>query len=144
VQVILAPEPSLVLAEIGAWAPDGRCKSFSDQADGYCRSDGSVVLALKRLSDARAAGDRILALVRGSAVNHDGPRSGMTTPNGTAQRELLRQALADAGVRPSEVEYVEAHAIGTSLGDAIEVEALADVYGEGRNDRGGRASAPSA
>jgi acyl transferase domain-containing protein len=132
VQVILSPEPSIILSSIGALAPDGRCKSFSDRADGYARGDGCVVLALKRLTDAQAAGDRILGLVKGSAVNHDGPRSGLTTPNGTAQRELFRQALADAGVTAAEVDYVEAHAIGTSLGDAIEVEALADVYGPGR------------
>ncbi|HRI54553.1 MAG TPA: polyketide synthase, partial [Pseudomonadota bacterium] len=132
VQVMLTPELFIVLSRLRALAPDGRCKSFAAEADGYGRGEGCGVVALKRLSDARRDGDRVLAVIRGTAVNHDGPSSGLTTPNGTAQRQVLAQALANAGLTAAEVDYVEAHGTGTSLGDPIEVEALAAVYGAGR------------
>src|SRR6187549_282333 len=105
-------------------SPDGRCKTFDARADGYARGEGCGVLVLKRLSDARANGDEILALIRGSATNQDGPSGGLTVPNGPAQEAVIQQALAAAEIAPEQVSYVEAHGTGTSLGDPIEVNAL--------------------
>ena len=130
VHLILSPEITLALSRIQALAPDGRCKTFSAQADGYGRGEGCGMIVLKRLSDAQKDGDNILALIRGSAVNHDGPSSGLTVPNKLAQEALLRQALKNAQVSPQDVSYVEAHGTGTELGDPIEVRALAAVMGE--------------
>ncbi|MFV8754835.1 type I polyketide synthase [Nannocystaceae bacterium ST9] len=132
VQVLAAPDLFVSLARTHAIAPDGRSKTFSANADGYGRGEGVVVLALERLSSAREQGREVLAVIRGSAVNHDGPSSGITAPNGTSQQKVLRSALAAAGLRPAEVDFVECHGTGTSLGDPIEVQALAAVYGEGR------------
>ena len=112
-----------------ALSPDGRCKTFDASADGYGQGEGCGIVVLKRLSDALRDGDRIYGLIRGSAVNHDGPSSGLTTPNEAAQEALLRRALANAKVEPAEVAYVEAHGTGTALGDPIEVNALASVFG---------------
>lgn len=133
VHLMLSPEPFIYLSRMRALSPDGRCKTFSAEADGYGRGEGCGVLVLKRLSDALASGDRIFALIRGSAVNHDGRSSGLTVPNGLAQQEVIREALENARLRPGEVDYVEAHGTGTSLGDPLEVEALATVYGQGRD-----------
>ncbi len=132
VQVLADPRPFVLLSRTRALAPDGRCKTFSAAADGYGRGEGVVVVALQRLRDAQAEGREILALVRGSAVNHDGPSSGITAPNGDAQRQVLRAALRDAHLRPAEVDYIECHGTGTALGDPIEIQALAAVYGDGR------------
>ena len=132
VLVMLSAEPFILLSRLRALAPDGRCKSFSDRADGYGRGEGCGIVALKRLSDARRDGDRILGVVKGSAINHDGPSSGLTAPNGSAQREVIRAALTAAGLAPRDVDYVEAHGTGTPLGDPIEIEALAAVYGKDR------------
>ncbi|HEX7837775.1 MAG TPA: acyltransferase domain-containing protein, partial [Kofleriaceae bacterium] len=133
VQVLAAPEPFVLMSRTRALAPDGRSKTFSARADGYGRGEGVVVLALQRLCDARARGNRIMAVVRGSAVNHDGQTSGITVPNGTSQQKVLRAALADARLSPAEVDVVECHGTGTALGDPIEVQALAAVYGEQRD-----------
>ncbi|WP_437712864.1 SDR family NAD(P)-dependent oxidoreductase [Sorangium sp. So ce448] len=130
--VMAVPETFIVLSRTRALAPDGRSKTFSANADGYGRGEGVVVLALERLADARARGRRILAVVRGSAINHDGASSGITVPNGVAQQKVIRAALKDAGVGPTDVDVVECHGTGTALGDPIEVHALAAVYGEGR------------
>ena len=135
VNVILTPATSIVLSKAGMMASDGRCKTFDAAADGFVRGEGCGIVVLKRLSDAQAEGDRILAVIRGTAVNQDGRSAGLTAPNGPAQQALLREALADAGLRPDQVQYVEAHGTGTSLGDPIEVRALAAVLGEGRDDR---------
>jgi acyl transferase domain-containing protein/NAD(P)-dependent dehydrogenase (short-subunit alcohol dehydrogenase family)/acyl carrier protein len=108
---------------------DGRCKTFDARADGFVRSEGCGLVVLKRLSDAIADGDPIRAVIRGSAVNHDGRSAGLTAPNGAAQREVIGQALANAGLEAGRVSYVETHGSGTALGDPIEVEALAEVYG---------------
>ena len=132
VSLILSPELYITLSRFRALSADGRCKTFDAAADGFGRGEGCGVVVLKRLSDALANGDNILALIRGSAVNHDGPSGGLTVPNGLAQQAMIRQALTDARVRPAEVSYVEAHGTGTSLGDPIEVRALGAVLGEGR------------
>nr|AAF62883.1 epoD [Sorangium cellulosum] len=134
VNVLLAPETFVLLSRMRALSPDGRCKTFSADADGYARGEGCAVVVLKRLRDAQRAGDSILALIRGSAVNHDGPSSGLTVPNGPAQQALLRQALSQAGVSPVDVDFVECHGTGTALGDPIEVQALSEVYGPGRSE----------
>jgi acyl transferase domain-containing protein/SAM-dependent methyltransferase/acyl carrier protein/NADP-dependent 3-hydroxy acid dehydrogenase YdfG len=132
VNLILNPLLNVSLTKARMLAPDGRCKTFSAEADGYVRSDGCGVVVLRRLADARRAGDPILALIRGSAVNQDGRSGGLTVPNGPAQEAVIRAALQQARVRPAEIGYVEAHGTGTSLGDPIEVQALAKVLGEGR------------
>jgi acyl transferase domain-containing protein len=132
VQLNLTPEVTICLARTGALAPDGRCKTFDAAADGFGRGEGCGVVVLKRLSDAVAEGDTVLAVVAGSAVNHDGPSSGLTVPNERAQETLIRQALADARVTPDAVDYVEAHGTGTTLGDPIELGALASVFAPGR------------
>ncbi len=132
VQLVLYPTLTIALSRLRALAPDGRCKTFDASADGYGRGEGCGVVILKRLSQARADGDPILAVIRGSAVNHDGPSSGLTVPNGLAQQTLLRQALANGRVTPEQVSFVEAHGTGTALGDPIEVEALGAVLGQNR------------
>ncbi|MFI6230388.1 SDR family NAD(P)-dependent oxidoreductase [Micromonospora echinospora] len=132
VNLMIIPESHIFLSRARALSPDGRCKTFDASADGYGRGEGCGVVVLKRLSDAQRDGDRVLAVIRGSAVNHDGPSSGLTVPNGLAQQELIRMALADAGVAPADVDYVETHGTGTPLGDPIEVAALGAVLGERR------------
>jgi acyl transferase domain-containing protein/acyl carrier protein len=132
VNVIAGPETTVQLSQIRALSADGRCKTFDASADGYGRGEGVVVFALERLDDARAAGRRVLAIVRGSAVNHDGRSAGLTVPNGTAQREVITAALADAGVEGAAIDLLEAHGTGTRLGDPIEIEAVRAVLLHGR------------
>ncbi len=128
VNLLLDPELSINFSKARMLAPDGRCKTFDAAADGYVRGEGAGVIVLKRLSDAVAADDRILALIPGSAVNQDGPSSGLTVPNGPAQQDVIRRALAIAELRPDDVDYLEAHGTGTSLGDPIEMIALGEVF----------------
>ena len=135
VNVILAPEITISFCKTRMLSPTGRCKTFDSRADGYVRGEGCGMVVLKRLSDAVRDKDNILALIRGSAVNQDGRSSSLTAPNGLAQQALVRQALSVAGIRPSEVDYIEAHGTGTALGDPIELEALGKVLGEGRDAR---------
>ncbi|MEU7874554.1 type I polyketide synthase [Dactylosporangium sp. NPDC049140] len=110
-------------------APDGQCKTFDDSANGYVRAEGCGVLVLKRLGDARRDGDRIIGVVRGTAIGQDGASAGLTVPNGTAQEGVMRTALRVAGADPGDVQYVEAHGTGTALGDPIEMGAIVDVFG---------------
>ncbi|NET90275.1 MAG: aminotransferase class III-fold pyridoxal phosphate-dependent enzyme, partial [Kamptonema sp. SIO1D9] len=132
VSLMLLPDMTITFSQARMMSPDGRCKTFDAGADGYVRGEGCGMLVLKRLSDAVASGDRILAVIRGSAVNHDGLSNGLTAPNGLAQQAVIRQALCQAGVLPAEVSYVEAHGTGTALGDPVEIRALQAVLGEGR------------
>ena len=129
VNLLLTPAASVLATELRALSPRGRCAAFDAEADGYVRGEGCGVLVLKRLSDAQAAGDPVLAVLAGSAINHDGRSNGLTAPSGPAQQQVVRAALADAGLGPSEVGYVEAHGTGTPLGDPIELHALAAVLG---------------
>src|SRR5271166_3653503 len=130
VNLMLTPANSIATSRWGMLAPDGRCKTFDADANGYVRSEGCGVVVLKRLSDALRDGDRLMAVVRGSAVNQDGPSSGQTVPNGPAQQAVLRQALAASRLAPNDIDYVEAHGTGTALGDPIELGALEQVFGE--------------
>jgi natural product biosynthesis luciferase-like monooxygenase protein/amino acid adenylation domain-containing protein len=127
VNLLLTPALTVALGRAGMMSADGRCKTFDAAADGYVRSEGCGVVVLKRLSDAMRDGDRIVALIRGSAVNQDGRSNGLTAPNGPAQQALVRRALEQAGVAPSQIGYVEAHGTGTPLGDPVEFDALGAV-----------------
>ncbi|MBW4478285.1 MAG: alpha/beta fold hydrolase [Tolypothrix brevis GSE-NOS-MK-07-07A] len=132
VNAILFPGNTIARCKMKALAPDGRCKTFAASADGYGQGEGCGMVVLKRLSDAIADGDSVLAVIRGSATNHDGPSGGLTVPNKKAQKEVIQQALQNARVEPHQVSYVEAHGTGTTLGDPIELESLAAVYGKKR------------
>ena len=132
VNMMLSPYGFVLMSKFRALAADGRCKTFDAAADGYARGEGVAVLVLKRLSEAIAGNDTVHAVIRGSAVNHDGRSSGLTVPNPRAQQDVIRRALAEAGVDPRDVGYVEAHGTGTSLGDPIELGALDAVFGNGR------------
>lgn len=127
--LILLPESFVALSAAGALSHDGHCRPFDAKAGGYGRGEGCGVIVLKRLSDALAAGEPVLAVIHGSAVNQDGRSNGLTAPSSSAQSQVIRAALANAGVRASDVDYVEAHGTGTKLGDPIEAHALNDVYG---------------
>ncbi len=131
---ILLPESMVNACKMGMLAPDGVCKTFDAAADGFVLGEGCGVVVLKRLSEALADQDTIFAIIRGSAVNQDGRSNGITAPNKQAQAAVIRQALANAGVAPERVSYVEAHGSGTSLGDPIEIEALMQVLGEDRSE----------
>ena len=132
VNLILAPEVSMMTSRMRAMAPDGRCKAFDARADGYTRGEGCGAVVLRRLSDAEADGDPVLAVIRGSAINHDGASSGVTVPSARAQQRLLDRTLEDAHLDATDVEYVEAHGTGTRLGDPIEVRSLRAALGAGR------------
>ena len=130
VHLILSPHGHIALAQLQSLSPDGRCKTFDAAANGYGRGEGCGMVVLKRLSDAQANHDNILAVIRGSAINHDGISGGLTVPSATAQTMLIRRALANAKVEPEQVSYIEAHGTGTTLGDPIEIRALATVFGK--------------
>ena len=132
VNLILVPDLTIFFSQARALADDGRCKAFDARADGYVRSEGCGLVLLKRLDDARRDGDNILAVLYGSAINQDGRTNGLTAPNGQSQQAVIRQALANAGLPPAGISYIEAHGTGTPLGDPIELHALRAVYDENR------------
>ena len=134
VSLILAPEHLIGICQMAALSPDGRCKTFDASADGFGQGEGCGVIALKRLADAQADGDNVLAVVQGSAANHDGQARTVTTPSGPAQRAMLRDALKDAGIEPQQVDFIETHGTGTPLGDPIEVSAIGRVFCEDREN----------
>jgi len=133
VNLLFTPQVTMALSRAQMMSPDGRCKPFSDDADGFVRSEGCGVVVLKRLPDAQRDGDRVVAVIRGSAVNQDGRSSGITAPNGPSQEDVIRTALADAGLQAQSIGYVEAHGTGTRLGDPIELRALQSALGQGRS-----------
>lgn len=135
VNVILEPDSDIFFSRAGALSPDGRCKTFDSRANGIVRAEGAGLVVLKRLSQALADGDHIYAIIRGSAVNHDGRSNGLMAPNGEAQEAVLREAYRRAGINPAQVQYIEAHGTGTPLGDPIEVNALGAVLAPGRDER---------
>jgi acyl transferase domain-containing protein len=135
VSAIHHPYSSMMLSDMQALAPDGRCKTFDESADGYGRAEGCGVIVLKRLSDAEQDGDTVLALVRGTSVRQDGESAGFTAPNGIAQEALMRAALANARLEPGDIQYVEAHGPGTPLGDPIEMASIAEVFGQSHSQQ---------
>ncbi|GAA5086085.1 hypothetical protein GCM10023319_32690 [Nocardia iowensis] len=129
VSLMLSPELHVEFSRLRGMSPDGRCRSFSADTEGTGWSEGAAGVVLKRLSDAKRDGDPILAVLRGTAVNHDGHSASLTTPSGPAQKRVIRAALAASGLQPSDIDYLEAHGTGTKLGDPIEGTALAEVFG---------------
>lgn len=130
--VLLTPATMITFSSAHMLAPDGRCKTFDAAADGYVRGEGCGVIVIKRIEDALRDGDRIRAVIRGSAINQDGASGGLTVPNGVAQQRVIADALKRADLEPRDVGYLEAHGTGTSLGDPIEAQAAGAVLGAGR------------
>ncbi len=131
INLLLTPSMFIVTCTANMLSADGLCKTFDDSADGYARGEGCGVLVLKRLEDARRDNDRVLAVIAGSAVNQDGPSSALPVPSGLAQEKVIRAALKDAAIDSDQVDYIEAHGTGTSLGDPLEVETLNKVFRHG-------------
>ncbi len=130
VNLILTPETTIAFSQAQMLSPDGVCRPFDARANGYVRGEGCGILILKRLSDAFSDHDNVLAIVRGSTVNQDGRTSGITAPRGPAQEAVIRKALAESHVAAGDVTYIEAHGTGTPLGDPIEVQTLAKIFGK--------------
>ena len=129
---VLSPSITKFMAELGMLSSTGRCRTFDADADGFVRGEGCGMVVLKRLAEAEADGDRIWGVVLGSGVSHNGVSAGMTVPNGPAQEQAIEEALLCAAIDPASVDYVEAHGVGTGLGDSIEVRAAAGIYGRDR------------
>ncbi|WP_165975407.1 type I polyketide synthase, partial [Actinomadura rubrisoli] len=134
VNLILAAESTTTMTRFGALSPDGRCHTFDTWANGYARGEGGGLVLLKRLADAEADGDDVLAVILGGAVNNDGGGASLTAPHRAAQEEVLRLACRNAGVDPGAVQYVELHGTGTKVGDPVEAAALGAVFGPARRD----------
>jgi len=132
VQALISPYTQAFLSNSHALSADGMCKAFDSAADGYGRGEGCGIVVLKRLSDAQRDGDLIWGIIRATAVNHDGPSSGLTVPNPKAQIRVLEAALKESGIDPTSVDYIEAHGVGTPLGDPIEMRTISAVLGAGR------------
>ncbi|WP_454785288.1 SDR family NAD(P)-dependent oxidoreductase [Legionella sp. WA2024007413] len=130
VNILLAPDSNITLSKARMLSPESRCKTFSEDADGYARSEGCGVIVLKRLSTALKDKDNILAVIKGTSINSDGKSGGFTVPNGIAQEEVIRSALAKSHLSPKDIDYVEAHGTGTPLADPIEVNALSKIFSE--------------
>lgn len=124
VNTIVTPEGHIGFQKAGMLSEDGRCKTFSDQADGYVRGEGAGMIVLKKLSEAERDRDHIYGLIRGTAENHGGRSASLTAPNPHAQTDVLKSAYQKAGIHPSTITYIEAHGTGTALGDPIEINAL--------------------
>ncbi len=133
VNLILTPETTMALSRARMMSLQGRCKTFDQAADGFVRAEGCGFVALKRLADAQADGDPIQGVILGSAANQDGRSGGITAPNGPSQSDVIRRALRSAALEPAAVDYIEAHGTGTILGDPIEMRALGEVFGKGRD-----------
>ncbi len=134
VYVVLEPNLSVGLSKLHMMAQDGRCKSFDSRADGFVQGEGAGIVVLKRLDDALAAGDPVISVIRGTAMNQDGRSVSLTAPSRIAQKRVIEDALRDAGVNPSDIGYIETHGTGTALGDPIECHALADVFAADRHN----------
>lgn len=130
VNTLLAPESNITLSKARMLSPESRCKTFSEDADGYARSEGCGAIVLKRLSTALKDQDNILAVIKGTAINSDGKSGGFTVPNGTAQEELIRSALAKSKLSPGDIDYIEAHGTGTPLADPIEANTLTKIFSD--------------
>ncbi|MFZ1322475.1 MAG: SDR family NAD(P)-dependent oxidoreductase [Ignavibacteria bacterium] len=134
VNLLLAPDWNVVFTEADMLAPDGKCKTFDAAADGYVRSEGCGIVVLKKLSDAIKDGDRIYSVIKGSAINQDGKSNGLTAPNGPSQENVISKALNNAGIKSSDVSYIETHGTGTPLGDPIEVNSIVKVISKDRSE----------
>ncbi len=135
VNIMIRPETFFMLTQANMLSPSGRCHTFDSQADGYVRSEGAAVLVLKRLSAALENNDNIVGIIRGSAVNQDGRSSSLTAPNGPSQQRVIQAALAQAQLTPADVDYLDAHGTGTTLGDPIELQAIDAVYGAAHDSK---------
>ena len=136
VSLMITPELMVSMSKVGFMSPTGRCRTFDSTADGFVRGEGCGVVVLKRLSDAIADNDQVLAVIRGSAVNQDGRSTLLTAPSGPAHVALIREALTSAQIEPHRIGFFEAHGTGTALGDPIEVEAIAETLGKASSHSG--------
>ncbi len=134
VNVLMSENVQISLSKAGMLSPDGKCKTFDNNANGYVRGEGCGMLVLKRLSDAIKDGDTIRGVISGSAIAQDGDSGGLTVPNRSSQERVIKKAIHKAGIAPNDIQYVEAHGTGTSLGDPIEIDALSQVLSEGKKD----------